>query len=101
MEDEPLRREGRLANPQNTGRNDLGEQELDVGNLIAHLALTDLQEIGTIGTAPLLRLASLARLAQPGLSVLTWPELAGALLSEADRVMTPDGAPRAGRPARP
>ena len=85
----------------------LGEPELDLGNLEAHLLLDDLQRRGSIRTAPLLigalragylargeisfarlatyrraallRLATLERLADPRLSVLDWTGLASAL----------------------
>ncbi|MCK4304797.1 MAG: phosphotransferase [Candidatus Eisenbacteria sp.] len=89
----------------------VGEAELDVGNLVAHLILEDLQWLGVAGLAPfltraflrpymahlslerermalylasaLLRLASLRRLSQSDISVLDWPYLAGALIKEA------------------
>jgi len=89
----------------------LGEAELDLGNLAAHLWLADLQTHGRLAAAPglasallaaygetqaidrrrlasyraaaLLRLASLERLAAPARSVLPWPQLAGRLIQEA------------------
>ncbi|TMQ60961.1 MAG: hypothetical protein E6K76_00280 [Candidatus Eisenbacteria bacterium] len=89
----------------------LGESELDLGNLEAHLLLDDLQRRGSIRTAPrligalhsgylarggisflrlatyrraaLLRLATLERLADPRISVLDWAELASALTEAA------------------
>jgi hypothetical protein len=93
----------------------LGEAELDLGNLVAHLQLHDLQRQGRIRHAPslalsllasyrnahpyderrlvlytvssLLRLASLERLARPDRSVLGWPELAASLLHRAEELM--------------
>lgn len=89
----------------------LGEAELDLGNLTAHLWLADLQAHGRLAAAPglvsaflaayartrtidrrrlasyralaLLRLASLARLAAPARGVLPWPQLAERLIQEA------------------
>ena len=89
----------------------LGEPELDLGNLEAHLLLDDLQRRGSVRTAPLLigalragylargeislarlatyrraallRLATLERLADPRISVLDWAELASALTKAA------------------
>lgn len=94
----------------------LGEPELDVGNFIAHLMLTDLQQLGTVGPAfflaqiflgaycgrspisesrlaaytasSLLRLASLKRLGEPGISVIGRRQLAEALVKEAERALT-------------
>jgi len=85
----------------------LGEPELDLGNLEAHLFLDDLQRRGSIESAPslagalqagylaqgeisftrlatyrraaLLRLATLERLADPRISVLDWESLARGL----------------------
>lgn len=100
---------------QGTGFLDLdemarGEPELDLGNLLAHLILEDLQTGGRVARAPawqevvltsygprpdgsgrlavyqaasLLRLASLQRLAAPGLAVLDWSRLAERLVAAA------------------
>ena len=92
----------------------LGERELDLGNFSAHLILADLQKRGVIGSAhqlarslrrsyqqwarlsplrlrlytaaSLLRLASLERLSAPERSCLAWPQLARALVHEAEWV---------------
>ena len=89
----------------------LGEPELDLGNLEAHLQLDDLQRRGSVGAATrligalrsgylaqgeisfvrlatyrraaLLRLATLERLADSRISVLDWAALAGALTEAA------------------
>jgi aminoglycoside phosphotransferase (APT) family kinase protein len=89
----------------------VGEPEMDLGNLAAHLVLLDLQRSGSIGNATrridrlcrayesarplraermavhtastLLRLSSLERLALPGRSTLPWCDLAAALLGAA------------------
>ncbi len=90
-----------------------GEPELDLGNLAAHIMLDDLQRRGRVSVAPervealrtgyrasrgidearfgaytssaLLRLATLERLADPGVSLIAWPEMAAALVDEALR----------------
>ena len=89
----------------------LGEPELDLGNLEAHLFLDDLQRQGSVNSAPrlvealragylsqdevsldriaayrraaLLRLATLERLADPSVSVVSWASLARTLIETA------------------
>lgn len=96
-----------------------GERELDVGNFIAHFILADFQERGAITkayrdarslllayrdhvplggrrlrlytAASLLRLASLERISEPARSNLAWPQLARALIQEAELVYSDKG----------
>ncbi|MCK4414617.1 MAG: aminoglycoside phosphotransferase family protein [Candidatus Eisenbacteria sp.] len=96
-----------------------GEPELDLGNVLAHFSLDDLQRHGRIGGArrlgqaflegyarrgsfhrdrlafylagSCLRLASLERLAGGGISVLGYADLAQALMREAERALVAGG----------
>ena len=92
-----------------------GEPELDIGNFVAHLILGDLQKWRTerpafrqaraflsaydpllsssrerlvaYTAASFLRLSTLERISQPGLSILPWAGLSAALVREAERLL--------------
>jgi hypothetical protein len=102
----------------------LGERELDVGNVTAHLLLADLQQLGRIGparmlveeltrsygrtqplrpdrlivyrSAALLRLASLERLGHATRSILDWEHVAGGLVAAVPAGPSTTGPPRPG-----
>jgi aminoglycoside phosphotransferase (APT) family kinase protein len=97
----------------------IGEPELDLGNFVAHLTLTDLQRRAVVGPSSrlsraflgayerereiardrlavyqagtLVRLASLDRLAAQGGAALSWSSLARELTASAERAMAAEG----------